>query len=325
VGRLLAHMTDPPRSSIPLFACLTQHTYIGSVKVKLNNSKSCREHIDVIRLFLEQLDFDEDINCSGLKGIRRLTTKRCSDSGCSHSPNYPAALHWALPLLKSQLPPGISSGGRILAQLCQIAIATDDHDTLSKIAQYAGDINHKSITAWFSPAHYLCLVLWTPARRESLRILIRKGLDLHLFADDNFSLSIYFKYVKGETPTSLAIRYSAIFCSFREILFQLNIDISDFIRRELHVGPLAGLGWTFNKLHILFSLTIEPLNMPEITCQVCKDPDGYATEASWQDTLDALRAGEESVNRDTAEALLRLRDERIGMGHDIQRRICCYC
>jgi hypothetical protein len=77
---------------------------------------------------------------------------------------------------------------------------------------------------------------------EILRLLVNKGANPHaIFC--------------GETPTSVALRFSRVFFQWRNYLKILYQELDDFILREASVGyPLSQAEWRSDTLRDLFSL-----------------------------------------------------------------------
>jgi hypothetical protein len=116
-----------------------------------------------------------------------------------------------------------------------------DHEGLSRILDLAGDINVKSIVKWFSPAHYISTRLLTPCR-ESARILIARGLNLHFMPDGDCIRSPECELMGDATATCFAMQHSYVFYIYRSLLHGSAIDISTFVKVELDQGPLSQLG-----------------------------------------------------------------------------------
>ncbi|KAF4634311.1 hypothetical protein G7Y89_g3795 [Cudoniella acicularis] len=141
---------------------------------------SCQNHISTLRLFIEYLEIEDHINCSGLLGLRRLFNKRCSHVNCSHAPDYPAVFYWAFPILRPEMSSEIFSVEHAMAQLFRSATRKGDLDALSYIIPLIGDLNSEVMARVVAPAHYLATNARYAFVRESARILILKGIDLHL-------------------------------------------------------------------------------------------------------------------------------------------------
>ncbi|KAH8590571.1 hypothetical protein B0O99DRAFT_745104 [Bisporella sp. PMI_857] len=278
------------KDSVASYACLRASDN--------TTSTSCNDHIQTLRLFLNFLEFDEDMNCSGLTGLRRLVTKRCSDPNCQHPALHPAALYWALPILKTQFSRHMSSIDRTVANLWQISILEKDHEALKRLVTLVGNADFQRILKWFSPLHFVTWNIYEhiPARRESLRVLITNGLDLHYLADERLSANFNYNTIRDNTPTSLAMRSSLTFFHFRDILFQCSIQLSTFIEHELQRGPLANMGWTPPTLQRLFELDFKPADIPTFTCTRCKYPSRSSTEKTWQIFLEKVIEGGDGIN-----------------------------
>jgi len=261
------------------------------------------------------------MNCSGLTGIRRLVTKRCSNTNCHHPPLHPAALYWAFPLIKTQFSRRIDSIDRTVAHLWQISILEKDHEALEKLVILVGNTHYQRILKWFSPLHF---VTWNmlkniSARRKSLRVLINTGLDLHYLADERLSANLNYNIIRDNTPTSLGMRFSLTFFHFRDIVFQCGTQLSTFIEHELQQGQLANKGWTASTLLTLFELDFRPMEMPKFTCTECKYPNRSSTEKAWQILLKKIIDG-----RDPMAALKKFEEADEVITEDL-KGICWYC
>jgi len=267
----------------------------------------------------------DDINCTGLLGLRRLLAARCSHEACCHPAAYPATFYWALPILQDHMSPDLPSMGRSIAFLLQCGMTADDIDLLGRVMPLAGDINSLNILKWFSPAHYLYLT----ARRNNFKIpncvrfLHSHGLDLHALLDETHSKSLHYETFRGNTPTSLMMRYSTHFCLLRSILRDLNVDLDNFIKEELQRGPLVKAGWKQHTLQVLFKFEFVPFIMPVILCRICSDPKQVATEFSWLHTLERIKSSTPSGI--SASRISLERDAEIARGTDICTTICYHC
>ncbi|EPE30558.1 hypothetical protein GLAREA_03525 [Glarea lozoyensis ATCC 20868] len=272
-------------------------------------------------MFLDHLEFDEYMNCSGLTGIRRLVTKRCSDLSCQHRPSYPAALYWALPIIKTQFARRMPSIDRTLAHLWEISIMEKDPEVLGELVALVGKAHFQRILTWFCPVHFVICNIYTQtlARRESLRVLIDNGLDLHYLADERSEADPNHRNIRDTTPTSLAMRFSLNFFHFRDVLLQSGTQLSTFIEEELQQGPLVNMGWTPSTLQRLFELEFKPVELLRFTCTACRFPNRSSTEKAWQMLLKWLMEGGDptDVSKQFEEA-----EEVFTDGID---GICWYC
>jgi hypothetical protein len=249
-------------------------------------------------MFVDHLEFDEYMNCSGLTGIRRLVTKRCSDPSCQHPPLHPAALYWVLPIIKTQFSRHMPSIDRTVAHLWRISILEKDPEALEKLVTLVGKPHFQRIIRWFSPMHF---VIWNiynqiPARRESLRVLIDNGLDLHYMADERSVADPSYLNIRDTTSTSLAMQFSLNFFHFRDVLLRSGTQLSNFIEDELQQGPLANMGWTPSTLQTLFELDFKPVELLRFTCTACRFPNRSSTEKAWQTLLKRVIKGEDLMD-----------------------------
>ncbi|KUJ23443.1 uncharacterized protein LY89DRAFT_713899 [Mollisia scopiformis] len=285
---------------------------------------SCREHVDILRLFVDHLDFSDHVNCSGIWGLRRLLMiARCSHISCSHSLDSPLAFLWAFPLLRDDISFKIPAMGRGIAQLLTQAMWLDNVEVLSQIVRAVGDVNSRQILAWFSPAHNLVTsrtgygIRRTP---KSNRFLISQGLDLHLVMDETFEVNQKREHRYDDTPLSRAMRNSESFFLFRELLQDMNISFEDFVEDELRCYPLVRSGWTRTTLLRLFNLEYTPLVMPAITCRTCELSD-IATESTWLSLLERLKSMPEAIYN--AQEVSLERERKIVDYSDITKIQCC--
>ncbi|KAL2070291.1 hypothetical protein VTL71DRAFT_13317 [Oculimacula yallundae] len=300
--------------SVESYACMNAS---GLLK-----QRRCVDQINSLRIFLEQFDFTNNINCTGLLGLRRLLfTSRCTHPSCSHGPNSPAAFIWALPLLKSLMDLKVTAIARGLAQLFSHAMMADDIYLLEMLMPVIGDINSMDFVRWFSPAHELVLSLWRFDIRESHRYLLDHGLDLHVTVEDDFTRNGLRLDLGGcHTPLSYSIRYSNTFFKFRKLLQATNINIEHFIDDDLDVLPGLGSNWAKQEILSLFSTSFCPFKMPLITCRVCHS-EGLATEWSWLAATETLRTKDSKSAADVFAA----RDESLPYHRDVQGTTCYYC
>jgi hypothetical protein len=282
---------------------------------------SCKTHIDVLRLFLEYFEFEDDINCTGLLGLRRLlsNSSKCYDTSCSHSLTRPETFYWALNIFQEQISGRNPSMGHGIALMMLSAVNADDVELVERLIVLAGDINSKDIIKWFSPGHFQALQMGTYGLRKTTRALVASGLNLHVVADDDFD-GIRDEICLNESPTSLMMRHSQSFFSLRNLLRELNIDIQKFVEDELEQGPLRKGGWTPERLLELFELDFQPFNPPAIQCH-----GGWqrARENSWLTTLERLKLRPDGFRN--SREILRSRDEDIFNNRDIGETTCAFC
>lgn len=274
-------------------------------------------------MFIDHLEFEEHINCTGLMACRRLLSQRCSHPTCSHAPSSASALHWIFPILQPQLSPKTEALGRTYAQLINTAIVNGDNESLSRIIRSAGDINDSSITKWVSAAHHIALNLQKTSHFDSALILIHNGLDLHLQPAGDHVKTPLNEIIRNNTPVSLTMRSSHLFSLFRKLLRDAGISIPEFIAREMQRTALPKQGWTSSNLKTLFELDFQPSELPEVICVVCKDVGTFVTDRPWLSLLEKLRLGVDSEAY--IDGILQLRSEEMAMGTYGEEAICVYC
>jgi hypothetical protein len=196
----------------------------------------------------------------------------------------------------------------------------DDVELLERLNVLSVDINSKEIIKWFSPGHYLALKMGTRGLRNSARVLIARGLNLHILGDDDFRGN-QVEICRNDSPLSLVMRYSYSFFLLRNLLRDLNTDFRQFVKDELEQGPLRKKGWTQERLLELFKLDFKPFNMPMIQCHGRWQQ--HASEVSWLTAVERLKSRPDGF-RDIAE-ILQARDKDIINGHDIGGTICAFC
>ncbi|PVH85033.1 hypothetical protein DL98DRAFT_63478 [Cadophora sp. DSE1049] len=275
---------------------------------------TCREHIDVLRMLVDDLDFLDDVNCSGLLGLRRLLlTAKCSSPSCSHQQEYPAVFVWAIQLLREYMDMKVPSIARMVAQFFRHAMKADDIELMEVLMPIIVDINRKELVRWFSAAHELGVNMFFHGIRTSDRFLIKHCLDVRAVTDEYC--------IRGSpTPMSLAMQYSYSFFLLRKLLRVEGVDLTTFILNELAKGALKEAGWTREILSFLFEVDFCPLRMPMITCSQCSNR-GVATERSWLATLLKLKA----LPIRNAEAIFKERDRDLMRIKDLESTICQYC
>jgi hypothetical protein len=291
---------------------------------KDSKSKNCENQIETLRLFVNELEFCDDVNCTGLLGLRRLLAARCSDKLCPHPPEYPAAFYWALSLVQNQMSTMIPGMGRSISLLLRSAIISNDVRVVEELVEMCGNINHTHITRWFSPAHYLCFSFRKNGYKvpEVFRLLIQRGLDLHIVADSIFAGGLQYETIQGHTPLMLTMRYSRSFFIFRNLLRDLSIDIPNFIREELQKWPLVEAGWNPQTLQRLFDINFTPFKTLDIMCRYCDDRHEVAPEFSWYKFLDRIKVyGSERIGD---IEILHLRDQEMSKEDD-SSDVCYQC
>ena len=282
---------------------------------------SCKTHIDALRPFLEYLEFEDDINCTGLLGLRRLLSDsaRCHDASCPHPLASPETFYWALGIFQDQLSVRCPSIGRGIALMLLAAMEVDDVELLERLISLSGDVNSKEIIKWFSPGHYLALKVGTRGLLKCTPTLIAHGINLHVLGDDEFRGN-HTELCCNDSPTSLIMSYSNSFFLLRKLLRDEEIDIRKFVESEMEQGPLRGRGWTLESLLELFELDFEPFKMPLIRCHGRWQS---APELSWKTALERLKSRPEGF--EDIETILQARHEDILSGRDIGGTICSFC
>lgn len=89
---------------------------------------------------------------------------------------------------------------------------------------------------------------------ESARVVVQKTSDLHRYCNT---------YGVGyQTPTSMAMFQASLFIAWRDLLLNLNHDMSAFIENELKQAMLASQGWNKDNLTHLFKIDYTPHEGP---------------------------------------------------------------
>lgn len=234
------------------------------------------------------------MNCSGLLGLRRLMGDTCSHKNCNHPSTFPAAFEWIFPLIQPNIDVSVASIGRTVATILFQAMCYLDTKPLQQLISAVGDINTINVTKWFSPAHFIVSRLNSTVYQHSSQVLLANGLDFHVVADEQYNQAAGYQAIRGQSPTSLALRYSQSFALYRNLLQSANIDIPSFVAREMRGTRLREDGWTETTLLTLFSLEFDPLPMSSIVCQNadCRlDPEiwSFGREVCWEMFLARLK------------------------------------
>jgi len=248
-----------------------------------------------MRLFFDDMDLWDDMNCSGLLGLRRLISSPCNDPSCSHATPYPAAFEWIFPLVLPDLDVSIPAIGRSFATIIFAAMSYSDTKILEKLMSVVPTVNNINVTKWFSPAHFVASRSNMIRYQNASRLLLKEGIDLHIVPDDEYKLAAEYDIIKGETATSIAMRYSLLFFRFRDLLKSCHIKIEVFVEDELKQKPLREAGWCRDTLLALFELDFEPREMPYIDCQhdehFCHNATwSFGRDYWWEDVLSTLKA-----------------------------------
>jgi hypothetical protein len=264
--------------------------------------------VNTVRLFLKDIGIWDDMDCTGLLALRRLIDTPCDHQDCTHAPSFPAAFDWLFPQLRQDIDLTLPSVGRGLAILISKAMRYADTTTLERLVSILESVNAIEVTKWFSVAHFIASRLDDRVYQNSSRFLLRRGLDLHILADERYAGAVEYEAIRGQTPTTIAIRYSLLWFNYTKLLRDCNVDIPNFVAKELNGSAWTNAEWKQHTLQALFELDFEPEPMPEIYCdsEVHKlDPAvwSFARERCWEDFLSKLRQpGSASVN---ASELLR--------------------
>jgi hypothetical protein len=232
---------------------------------------------------------------------------------------HPETFYWALNIFQKNISARIPSMGRGIALMLLSAMEADDIELLERLIVLSENINSKQVVRWFSLGHYLALKMGTRGLRESTPVLVSRGLNLHILADDDYRGS-QVEICRNDSPTSLIMRYSHSFFLLRNLLRDLNMSLQEFVQDELEQGPLRKQGWTFERLLELFELDFKPFKMPIIQCH---GRSQRATETSWRTALERLKSRPDGF-KDAAK-ILQARDKDILSGSDIRRTICGFC
>jgi len=263
---------------------------------------SCVDRIDTIRLFLNDMDIWDDTNCNGLLSLRRLINNPCSNQDCTHSKSSPAAFAWLFPQLQPEINVAIPTIGRTFSNLIFTAMRYSGTRPLEKLVSSLESINTLNVIKWFSPAHFMVPRLGTRKYENSSKFLISRGLDMHIIADEQYATAEEYTAIRGQTPTTLAMRYSLSFFNYKNLLRSCNVDIATFVGKELRDGGvLRERGWTPYAVQVLFDLAFEPKPMPKIFCdhelRLDSEAWSFGRERCWEAFLARIKEDKlDSVN-----------------------------
>jgi hypothetical protein len=169
-----------------------------------------------------------------------------------------------------------------------------DTITLERLVSRLDSVNTIEVTKWFSPAHFIAPRLADRVYQNSSSFLISRGLDLHVVADERYAQAVEYEAIRGQTPTTIAMRYSLSWFNYIKLLRDCKVDIPKFVAEELNGSPWTNSEWKQHTLQALFELEFEPEPMPEIDCESDGhrlDPEvwSYGHECSWETFLSKLR------------------------------------
>jgi hypothetical protein len=235
------------------------------------------------------------MNCNGLLALRRLIINPCNHPSCSHPACSLAAFDWMFPLLEPLIDIAVPAVGRTFAFLISKAMTYQNTKPLERLVSAAGNINTNGVIRWFSPAHFIASRITTEDYHNAFQYLINHGLELHVTADEQYSVAVEYEAIRGQSPTTIAMRYSFSFLKFRNFLRSCDTDPTAFITRELNESSLKASGWSHDTLQTLFDLDFEPMPMPNITCSSTSHglrPEiwSFGRERSWEMFLSRLKA-----------------------------------
>jgi hypothetical protein len=190
--------------------------------------------------------------------------------------------------------------GRTFAKLLFEAMAYSDTKPLEQLISAVPTINTINITKWFSPAHFIASRLANEQYRDSTQYLVTHGLDLHVAANEQYFKTFEYPAIRGQTPMTIAMRYSTSFSKYISLLRICNENIPSFVVKELEGDYLRQAGWKQDSLQALFDLEFEPLPMPKVVCRDaghCLDPKvwSFGREVCWETFLAQLREGGTSL------------------------------
>lgn len=113
------------------------------------------------------------------------------------------------------------------------------------------------------------------------------GADLHLLGLDSLCSPYW------ESPTTLAMYSSQSFAIWRAFLERSKVDIGKFIECELERGPLAELGWTSDALRKLFQWDVErEYDLGHnLDCPDCDEIQYFRVQPYWREQLDKIKKG----------------------------------
>lgn len=288
----------------------------------------CVDRVNTVRLFFDDLELWNNINCSGLLALRRLVSISCCHEACTHPPSYPAAFEWMFPLVQPEIETSIPSIGKTFARLLQTGMSYSNTTPLEQLISTISDINTNYITKWFSPAHFIASPAFTAEYQNAAKLLITKGINLHLVPDEEHMRTIEYESIRGQSPTALALRYSTLFFQFKSLLNACNVDIDAFVIEELKQKPLAEAGWTQTTLRAMFDLEFQPSELPRSTCNSDRHKFkstiwSYGHEPWWEVILFTMR---NIVNEPCdIQSLLSDSAKTIAMETWIQCKFCYQC
>ncbi|KAK0112982.1 hypothetical protein ONS95_014696 [Cadophora gregata] len=236
-----------------------------------------------------------------------------------------------LPLLKDLMNLDCPATMQGIARILSETIYISDCQALGAVLSLVPDVNSPTFLKWLSPAHQIVLEMTILGVRDSARYLLAHGgLNLHLVA---FVEPFYPKHwwwwsnfrelglIRGNTPTSMAIRYSSTFFKFRNLLLEVGVEIENFVNDEPPTPPLAEEGWTRETLLFLFRLDFRPLELSQcqsvVSCQTYVSP----IDAHWLSALEELRSG----NIQRSNELFEARDQNMLDSPMIHRTLCQSC
>jgi len=133
------------------------------------------------------------MNCSGLWALRSIIRTHCNHYMCNHPPNSTAVFEWMFPLVKKELDLAIPLVAATFTNLLFNAMEYSNTAPLEKLLSIVPDVNSIEILKRFSPAHFIASRLGLPEYWNCSQFLLNKGLNLHVVADERFSMNLEYK------------------------------------------------------------------------------------------------------------------------------------
>ena len=237
--------------------------------------------IDTLRLFTDSMDFSESTG-DGWAALATLLKCVWPTEKDAHA-KY-ALAHWMLRISSPKI--RINFIEERYAQLLNLAFVLQDG--LPRLLLDLGD--ERAVDAVERIGGYTVLQTDIGLGVNLCRELLTRGTNLHILGfDPRFS-------PQPESPTSLAMYSSWAFAYWRDGLYDMRVDLEDFVNQEMKQSPLLKAGWKSRTLLALFKRDFQP-DFKLVSTRRCSDcstvPLVMKVQPHWLHSLETIKRGED--------------------------------
>jgi hypothetical protein len=241
--------------------------------------------IDTLRLLSDTMDFSHEESDGALFLDLLLEATQTSIPGGFNADQIDknATVLWMLKFLTPDIKDNL-----VEAAFAECLFASFFTDCLDIVNLFLGltdyGVNARTKPGGYSPLLRAAVYLWEN-NSDEINMMLKTKADPHLIGfDQDYS-------PRKETPTSLAMYNSWCFINWRLALEEASVDLDNFVKKELHQGPLQKAGWTEDSLMSLFQLCIHPQFEPPDypTCKLCNKGSWVIVEIPWRRWLDNVK------------------------------------